>query len=66
MTDLFDEDEGATPPDPDEREGLTVSWVTFRRDLNQADQDNIQKATVKAMRAVRNQPPMTVRTPVTR
>lgn len=33
MTDLFDEGEGATPLDPDEREGLKVSWVTFRRDL---------------------------------
>lgn len=51
MTDLFDEGEGATPLDPDEREGLKVSWVTFRRNLNQVEQDNIRTATVKAMRS---------------
>lgn len=51
MSDLFDEGEGATPLDPDEREGLKVSWVTFRRDLNQVEQDNIQKATVKVMKS---------------
>lgn len=51
MTDLFDEGEGATPLDPDEREGLKVSWVTFRRDLNQVEQDNIVKATTWAFRA---------------
>jgi Fic-DOC domain mobile mystery protein B len=50
MSDLFDSAEGATPLDPDEREGLRLSWVTSRGDLNRAEQANIEKATVWAMR----------------
>lgn len=50
MSDLFDEGDGATALDPSEREGLRVSWVTFRRDLNQVEQENIERATVQVMR----------------
>lgn len=41
MTDLFQEPEEATPLQPDEREGLLQTWITHRRDLNEAEQDNI-------------------------
>ncbi|GAB5489659.1 MAG: mobile mystery protein B [Parasphingorhabdus sp.] len=42
---LFDaEDEAATPLDPDEREGLIPSYVTLRRELNEAEAMNIAEA----------------------
>jgi Fic-DOC domain mobile mystery protein B len=41
VTDLFQEPEDATPITPEEREGLLQSWITHRRDLNEAEQDNI-------------------------
>lgn len=41
MTDLFQEPKDATPVQPDEREGLLQTWITHRRDLNEAEQDNI-------------------------
>lgn len=41
MTDLFQEPADATPLTPREREGLLQSWITHRRDLNEAEQDNI-------------------------
>lgn len=41
MTDLFQEPEDATPLTPQEREGLRQSWITHRRDLNEAEQQNI-------------------------
>lgn len=41
MTDLFQEPEGATPLEPHEREGLLQTWITHRRDLNEAEQENI-------------------------
>lgn len=50
MNDLFDEPDGATPLDPDEQEGLLLSWVTTRADLNQAEQDNIDSAAAWALR----------------
>ena len=50
MNDLFEEPEGATPLDPDEQEGLLLSWVTTRADLNQAEQDNIDSAAAWAFR----------------
>jgi Fic-DOC domain mobile mystery protein B len=43
VTDLFEEPSGATPLEPGEREGLLQSWITHRRDLNEAEQDNILK-----------------------
>jgi Fic-DOC domain mobile mystery protein B len=41
MTDLFQESEDATPLEPNEREGLLQTWITHRRDLNEAEQENI-------------------------
>lgn len=50
MTDLFDQPDGATPLDPDEQEGLLLSWVTTRADVNGAEQDNIDAAVAWAFR----------------
>ncbi|MGA7181171.1 MAG: mobile mystery protein B [Thiobacillaceae bacterium] len=45
MTDpLFDQDDGATPLTPEEREGLIPSYITLRRELNEAEQANILEA----------------------
>ena len=41
MSDLFDEPADATPLEPEEREGLLQTWITYRRDLNEAEQTNI-------------------------
>jgi Fic-DOC domain mobile mystery protein B len=41
MTDLFQEPEDATPLQPNEREGLLQTWITHRRDLNEAEEENI-------------------------
>ena len=41
MTDLFQEPEDATPLEPGERNGLLQSWITHRKDLNEAEQENI-------------------------
>lgn len=41
MTDLFQEPDDATPLEPEEREGLLQTWITHRRDLNEAEQTNI-------------------------
>jgi Fic-DOC domain mobile mystery protein B len=41
MTDLFREPEDATPLQPNERDGLLQTWITHRRDLNEAEQENI-------------------------
>lgn len=43
MSDLFEEPDDATPLDPGEREGLRQSWITHRKDLNEAERDNIAK-----------------------
>ncbi len=51
MSDLFDEPEGATPLDPDEREGLLLQWIETRADLNQAETANIEKGIVWAHRS---------------
>ena len=43
---LFDEDDEAnTPLEPDEREQLIPSYITLRRELNEAEQINIADAT---------------------
>lgn len=41
MTDLFQEPKDATPLEPQEREGLLQTWITHRRDLNEAEEENI-------------------------
>jgi Fic-DOC domain mobile mystery protein B len=43
MSDLFHEPNAATLLAPAEREGLRQSWITHRRDLNEAEQENIAK-----------------------
>lgn len=48
MTDLFQEPNDATPLEPAERDGLLQSWITYRRDLNEAEQENIVKGSVWA------------------
>lgn len=50
MTDLFQEPEDATPLEPAEREGLLQSWITHRRDLNEAEQENIVEGAAWAHR----------------
>ncbi|MEM9591948.1 MAG: mobile mystery protein B [Pseudomonadota bacterium] len=53
MSDLFDEPEDATPLTPVERTGLLQTWITFRRDLNEAEQTNIAAGTAWAWRSRR-------------
>lgn len=45
MTDLlFEQDDAATPLSEEEREGLIPSYITLRRELNEAEQANIIEA----------------------
>lgn len=53
LSDLFDEPDDATPLEPEEREGLLQTWITYRRDLNEAEQTNIAAGTSWAWRARR-------------
>ena len=53
MNDLFDEPADATPLEPAEREGLLQTWITYRQDLNEAEQTNIAAGTVWAWRVRR-------------
>ncbi len=48
LSDLFDEPADATPLEPEEHEGLLQTWITYRRDLNEAEQTNIAAGTVWA------------------
>lgn len=48
MSDLFQEPDDATPLDPAERDQLRQSWITHRRDLNEAERDNILKGAAWA------------------
>jgi Fic-DOC domain mobile mystery protein B len=50
VTDLFHEPDDRTPLAPVEREGLRQSWITNRRDLNEAEQENIVKGAAWARR----------------
>lgn len=50
MSDLFQEPPDATPLTPNECKGLLQSWITHRRDLNEAEQENIVAATAWARR----------------
>lgn len=44
VTDLFEEPDNATPLTPDERKGLLPSDITYRSELNRAEQENIARA----------------------
>ena len=50
MTDLFQEPDDATPLDPTLRNDLLQTWISSRRDLNEAEQDNILKGSAWARR----------------
>lgn len=50
VTDLFHEPQDATPLSAEERIGLLQSWITHRRDLNEAEQENIVKGAAWARR----------------
>lgn len=41
MSDLFDGPDDATPLGPEERDGLLQTWITYRGELNEAEQSNI-------------------------
>jgi Fic-DOC domain mobile mystery protein B len=44
LNDLFEEPDDATPLTPDERQGLIPSDITYRHELNRAEQENIARA----------------------
>ena len=44
MTDLFEEPDDATPLTEEEKRGLVPAHITYRRELNQAEQENIARA----------------------
>jgi fido (protein-threonine AMPylation protein) len=46
----WDSPEGAIPLDPDEAEGLLLSHITTRAELDRWEQDNIAEAEVWAFR----------------
>jgi Fic-DOC domain mobile mystery protein B len=50
VSDLFDEPDAATPLEPEEREGLIQTWITYRSELNEAEQANIAAGTAWAYR----------------
>ena len=50
MSDLFDEPDDATPLEPEEKEGLLQTWITYRRELNEAEQANIAAGAAWARR----------------
>jgi fido (protein-threonine AMPylation protein) len=56
VTDLFQEPADATPLEAAEQDGLLQSWITHRRDLNEAEEKNIAKGAAWARgRRSRNQ-----------
>ncbi len=56
MTSLFQEPGDATPLEPEERAALRQSWITHRRDLNEAEQENIVKGAAWARRSRSRKP----------
>jgi Fic-DOC domain mobile mystery protein B len=51
---LLEQDDASTPLTPDEREGLIPSYITLRRELNEAEQANILEAEGWAFARKRN------------
>jgi len=56
MSDLFQEPDDATPLMPEEREQLLQTWITHRRDLNEAEQANIIEGSAWAGKTRRADP----------
>ncbi len=50
MSDLFDEPDDAPPLEPEERKGLLQTWITYRSELNEAEQSNIAAGAAWARR----------------
>ena len=44
MSGLFDEPDHATPLAPEERDALIPAYIAYRRELNEAEQENIYRA----------------------
>jgi len=44
VSDLFEEPDNATPLAPEERDALIPAHITYRRELNEAEQENIYRA----------------------
>ena len=53
LNDLFDEPAHTTPLEPGESRDLLQTWITYRRDLNEAEQTNVAAGTVWAWRVRR-------------
>ena len=51
---LLEADDASTPLTAEEREGLIPSYVTLRRELNEAEQANILEAEQQAFARKRN------------
>jgi Fic-DOC domain mobile mystery protein B len=47
LADWGDDPEGATPIDGEQREGLRLSWIGTKAELNEAEADNIVQARLK-------------------
>jgi fido (protein-threonine AMPylation protein) len=43
VSDLFEDPDDATPLTPEERRDLIPAHITFRRELNEAEQENIAR-----------------------
>ena len=54
MSDLFEEPDAATPLTPDERRDLIPAHIAYRRELNEAEQDNIARGQDWALGRRRN------------
>ncbi len=54
MSGLFHEPGGATPLELEERNGLLQTWITYRSELNEAEQANIAAGTAWAYRGRRD------------
>lgn len=50
MSNLFDAPDDATPLEPQERDGLRQTWITYRSELNEAEQANITAGAAWAYR----------------
>jgi hypothetical protein len=48
-------DDAATPLTDDEKKGLIPSWITFRHELNEAEQANILEGAIRASRQRRRE-----------